>query len=399
MWYLQISKLYLCSFGIPVAPEIIKVSPKLFAVYRCACFFIISAYTSLGLFILFTDEHTSSSPWSILHSWIFVMTLLGKCVGPVVVSFMVKDISSTYAMANFMHRHFNSKLSVKKRHWKYNICMLTTVLLYIIFNLTDIFINSIPVTRILQYVKEEYTDDFFLQGTILCLSLPMTTIFYGLLYNFHIMIIDDLYFAGTIFKQLFMDDDRAKTLSDFQEDTIFVVTRHSVVELEDAPQSSSLVRKRTIDKYQVLSRTHHRTSAIHQTIHKIFGDISIWILLCNSVEYPLYILYSFNGVNTTNVSLSVVPFFVVLVALSLAPLSSILTITYKRYITKLKINRQIYSVANSKIRAILREFSNQVSAQYLDSGPLLFEMDSTVLDLMSTFTFLLMTTYLVPNNQ
>lgn len=400
MWFLQLSKLYLFLFGIPIIPGKVRFPRKLLIIYRCGCYISIAISTFFGLYIIIIKENSFASPWSILHSWNFVMTIAGKCFGAALLTFMSKDISSAYSMASFMHKHFNSKLSIGRRDARLNFLMSIVSVSNVVCNFTDIFVNSVPVSTILKYLRKRCSGGTFLLGIVTFTSLPITWIFYGLGYNFMVMIIDDLYFEGAIFKQFCTDQVDCRTNMFTNEESImFVITRHSLADLEDRDSSPS-VKKTKISRLKMLSRTYHRISIIHQIINRIYGDISIWILLCNSLEYPLYITYCLNGVNLTNVSSNgLIVFFVVLTVQSFMHLLLILIISYKRYIMKIKVIGCIYSVANNKLKTVLVQFANQVSCKYLESGPMFFEMDSTVFDLMSTFTFLLLTTYLVSDHQ
>lgn len=56
-------------------------------------------------------------------------------------------------------------------------------------------------------------------------------------------------------------------------------------------KTSLAASARHIDKCTMLSRACYTASTIHQRLNAIYGDILLWIFLCTSTEYPLYMVH------------------------------------------------------------------------------------------------------------
>lgn len=327
------------------------------------------------------------------------MTLVVKCVCPLVLLCRRKVISSMYAMTSCLQDCLKPKLPENNPHWRLHVLMFPILGPLVLLYFTDILVNNVPFMSIWVHVVEAHDNKIFL--LLAFFAIPSIWVFYGCRFSFLVMILESYYFHGSILKLLVFNQEKIEVgtdLSDVEENVLFTNSSISIIELEGGSETSSEREKRKVEKYRRLSRLYHSVNTIHQQNNQIHGDTYFWILLANAIEHPLYILYCLNGINHTKLSFGVAMASNIFIALeSLAPVVFTMMIRYKRYLLGVNITGNIYSFADRKVRTVFTTVSTQVHSEYLDSGQIFHEMDSTMLELMSAFNLLLLTTYLVPS--
>lgn len=401
MWYLQLGKLYMFLFGIPVFPfKRVQLPPRVMTLYTRFCVSGITVSSVVGLYFLSTEMSSLDSFWTTVQFWSFPMYLFAKCVGPLVLLIKANSISSTYAMTNAL-RTYLSSTARNTYGWKFNSLVVTITGIIVISNITDVWINSMPMAKIKFHVKAMGLQELI--PLCVMVSLPTVWIYYALRYNFFVMVLEDLFCHSTIFKQILTYEPEVPTrtiLPDVEERIIVsTISRCHTIHLDGKSRSSSSFGSRQFENCRRMSRALYRLSTIHYSFNAIYGDLCLWLFICSSTEYPIYLVYFAFGDNCIFLeSFSTAAMFLY-VALSIEHIVTfflIMLFSYKRYSSKRAITRQVYLLTDSKVRKELRNVVSLMNEKFVDSWPVMHGVDSTIMELVSSFAFLLVTTFFVP---
>lgn len=99
-------------------------------------------------------------------------------------------ITALYGIAQSLHEYFNHKcLRAKRQNW-YTFVTAFIMMFYICVYSSDIVVNTIPISTILRFVKEKYSDNSVLQGLLILFALPSVFIYVGIFYPLTTMLLE-----------------------------------------------------------------------------------------------------------------------------------------------------------------------------------------------------------------
>lgn len=349
-----------------------------------------------GFCIMIANDHNASSA-DVLYTIQSMMCLSGKLVGVWILLTRAQLITTVYEKTSGLRTYLSSADNKGSRILNAITLLMTVVT--VLYNVADIWINSIPMHMILYYVERNFTDNSIVQHVLLVSAFPSALIFFGVRYNVLVVGLENLRLGGAIFDQLISNKTTRRTSKISaqpvgEENMMFTITFRQTEE-EDEMRSTNLMIKKNLRSYQQISRAYYALSALRLQVDHIYNTFYFWIILCFSTDGSLRSLYSTYGVHPSPILAGRrLYFYTFLAILNLSPLIVMMVFTYKNYVFSIHTTKKAYLFADNKIKNILKIIVNQVNNPYLTCGQVFYEMDSTIFDLVAANTFLLMTTFM-----
>lgn len=395
MWHLEFGKLYYYLFGVKIPSYRNYKVTKAMIAHTTFCATVILMGNLTGCYILlFANQHVCDSPWAILHTINYLTSLVGKSVSLIVAIVDRKAISTLTTMATCLHDHLRIKFPNSKINRRHNLVKSILVVIICIYNLEDLWVDNVPLTRILHHISQRFTNDLFLLGFVVVLLSPSIWIYYAVQFNNSLMILEDLHMHCVISDTSFDANAILRTQRVNAED-IFTISVHPSQSFNDFPISEHETAKRRVTKCKQFSRVYFRTIHFRVLVDQIFCSQIFGNFLCSATDFPLYVLYSLYKTSPSHLSLNNLTqlFFVAEILVIFGPVFINIYANYKKYYFSVKTTRKAVSCSDPRMRKVLGRCLSLTRDQYLLHCQTFCLLDSSVVTLVSDISFLLLTTF------